>query len=64
MVAMNVHSDNTPEEKDAGEYAAVYYVRVRCPRCDSKECPVYSTDQPVRYHRCADCGLRFKSVER
>ena len=42
----------------------VYYVKVKCPGCGSKECPVYSSDDlPVRRHRCKKCGKTFKSVE-
>ncbi len=40
------------------------FMRVRCPRCGSGNCPVYNSNHiPVRYHRCHDCGKTFKSVE-
>lgn len=43
----------------------VYYTRVKCPQCNGLRCPVYNSNHlPVRYHRCLDCGFRFKSVER
>lgn len=49
---------------DADGTPVVYYVRVQCPKCGSKDCPVYSSDElPVRRHRCKNCDLRFKSVE-
>jgi len=44
----------------------VRYIRLRCPNseCRSTNCPVYNSDHlPTRYHKCADCGLNFKSVE-
>lgn len=43
----------------------VYYVRVKCPNCKGLRCPVYNSNHlPIRYHRCLDCGCRFKSVEK
>ena len=42
----------------------VRYVRIRCPKCNSTNCPVYSSrDLPIRRHKCADCGHTFKSIE-
>lgn len=42
----------------------VRYVRPRCPKCNSPNVPVYSSrDLPIRYHKCADCGHTFKSIE-
>jgi len=42
----------------------VLWVRVRCPSCDSADCPVYNTNSiPTRYHRCSACGRTFKSIE-
>ena len=47
------------------EYAAVLYIKPKCPRCKSDKVPVYNTNHlPIRYHKCADCGLLFKSVEK
>ncbi len=43
--------------------SSVDYVVVRCPVCKSKKCPAYSSDPPVRYHRCEN-GHNFKSVEK
>jgi DNA-directed RNA polymerase subunit M/transcription elongation factor TFIIS len=42
----------------------IYHV-LRCPKCKKKRVPVYSKEKesPVRYHKCLDCGVRFKSVE-
>ena len=43
----------------------VLYVRPRCPGCKSYRVPVYdSHNLPIRYHKCGDCGLTFKSVEK
>ena len=36
---------------------------VKCPECGSGRVKVYSTQPPLRYHKCHDCGARFKSVE-
>ncbi len=41
----------------------VPYTPVRCPECDSTECPVYKTKKPDRYHKCRNCGESFKSKE-
>lgn len=49
-------------EEDAA-VDAVVYVRVQCPDCGGDDCPVTSTQRPVRHHRCRDCGCRFKSIE-
>ncbi len=43
---------------------AVDYHVVRCPECNSRHTQVYSTNVPMRYHKCLDCEHRFKSVER
>lgn len=46
-----------------GQRVAEYHV-TKCPYCGSKRVPVQHTDRPVRFHKCADCGRTFKSVER
>lgn len=51
------------EKKIAKSLPTVYWRPVKCPACGSKKCPVTSTVSPVRYHKCLDCGLNFKSVE-
>ena len=43
--------------------APVFWRTVRCPSCNSPDCPVTSTRRPIRFHRCRACGFRFKSVE-
>lgn len=48
--------------KDGG--LCVQYHLVRCPGCGGEKCRVYRTLRPVRYHKCGDCGLSFKSVEK
>lgn len=49
---------------DSEGMPVVYYQRVKCPGCGSKDCPVYSSDDlPIRRHRCKNCDLTFKSVE-
>lgn len=58
-----------PEQPDADvqpvrEYAVVW-IPVFCPNCGVKDKNVYcsSSREPVRYHKCATCGLNFKSIE-
>jgi len=48
------HDDPTP--------AAVPYVPVRCPACRAKA-KTHTTRGRVRYHKCEQCGLNFKSIE-
>lgn len=38
-------------------------VNCRCPKCRAANPPVQSTQGKVRFHRCDNCGQRFKSVE-
>lgn len=52
----------SPDQDDPA-VEAVVYVRVQCPECSGDDCPVTSTQRPVRHHRCRDCGCRFKSIE-
>ena len=51
--------------KDEDGIDVVYYVKVRCPfpGCGSEDCPVYSSEPPIRYHKCRKCGHNFKYVE-
>ena len=42
---------------------AVDYIPIRCPKCWSKNAPVYCSTPPIRYHKCFECGCNFKSVE-
>jgi len=53
-----------PPERDEKDTPVVYYVKVKCPKCDSDDCPIYSSEVPIRYHKCRACGLTFKSIER
>lgn len=48
---------------DDAPLEGVPYVSVRCPKCDSNDCPVTSTRKPRRFHKCRGCGLNFLSVE-
>lgn len=41
----------------------VRFVPVKCPKCRSKNITCYASRLPIRYHKCRDCGLCFKSVE-
>lgn len=49
---------------DGGEPAkAVTFPKLHCPRCKSDDVITRSTQRPVRYHSCRECGYPFKSVE-
>ncbi len=42
----------------------VEYIRTKCPFCGSKEVPIYSKPPGrLRYHKCKQCELTFKSRE-
>lgn len=51
-----------PESADES-LAGVVFRKLRCPQCHGSNCLVTSSRAPIRYHRCGDCGARFKSVE-
>ncbi len=53
---VNIH-DNTAKN-------VIIYI-LRCPNeiCRSRRTQCYSSNLPIRYHKCLDCGLNFKSVE-
>jgi hypothetical protein len=42
----------------------VDYIPLRCPRCRSKGIKTYASKPPVRYHKCRNCGWKFKSTEK
>ena len=54
--------DEATEEPDVT--AGVEYHLVECPACGGDDCPVRSTQRPVRWHKCRTCGTTFKSVEK
>ena len=53
-----------PAERPQRNGDAVIYHVLRCPKCNSPKVRVYRTMLPVRYHKCHECGHRFKSVEK
>ncbi len=54
-------TEEPPEFVDA---PAVMYVPVRCPSCGKSRRQTYGQYNRVRYHRCLDCMVQFKSFER
>lgn len=42
---------------------AVYFLSVWCPECGAHPVPRYGQRGKVRYHRCLECGVKFKSFE-
>jgi hypothetical protein len=53
---------NVPQE-DEDRRPITPYVPVRCPRCGRTKRKTYGVQGRVRWHRCADCGINFKSLE-
>jgi hypothetical protein len=51
-------------ETDSPAYPVIIYSKIKCPRCKSEKCPVTSTMGKIRYHKCLECKLNFKSIER
>lgn len=51
-----------PHEENR-RWLVVPFVKVACPRCGRKDRETYGVQGRVRWHRCADCDLRFKSIE-
>lgn len=47
---------------EPGQMPIVFWVPVVCP-CGSRSVRCYKTHGRTRYHRCKDCGLKFRSVE-
>lgn len=52
-----------PDESSPADRGVVYHV-MRCPNCASEDTVVTSTQRPLRYHKCRECGQAFKSVEK
>ncbi len=42
----------------------VFYVPIECPECGNTDCPVTSTQVPIRHHKCRACSHCFKSQEK
>jgi len=43
--------------------ATVPFVAVHCPSCAATKPRTYGVRGRMRWHRCQDCGLRFRSWE-
>jgi len=46
--------------------STIITIKRSCPHCNSSNTRVYSTrpgNQVIRYHRCYECKLTFKSIE-
>ena len=46
-----------------GRWEVVKYHPIRCPSCESRSHRQYGTEGRLRYHRCKECGLRYRSWE-
>lgn len=42
---------------------AVAFVAVRCPRCNAAKPRTYGQRGRVRYHKCQQCGTKYRSIE-
>jgi len=51
------------EAKSEAKAEAVFWIPIRCSDCRSPDYQTYKSAAPVRYHRCRECGARFKSIE-
>lgn len=51
-------------EQQDPEIYCVDFIPVKCPSCGSKKSIKYKHLPPARYHKCLDCGFRFKSIEK
>jgi transposase-like protein len=59
-----IPEQRSKKEAPTDEVLCVVYVPVRCPYCRSvKKIHCYSKDGKIRYHKCNNCGRKFKSVE-
>lgn len=52
-----------PVEGEDEAIAIVPFVPWRCPKCGSTSPRTYGQRGRYRYHLCAPCGLRFRSIE-
>ncbi len=53
-------SNPDPHDEDR----AFIFKIMRCPHCQGEWPKVYSTKEPVRYHKCQHCGKKSKSIWR
>ena len=44
------------------QYGVIYHP-LRCPKCKSKNIKTHTSEPPIRYHKCRDCGYNFRSRE-
>lgn len=56
-------NQKNPPGENMVEPDVVIYQPVRCPKCQTKA-PYFSKWGRIRYHKCPNCGHRFKSVEK
>lgn len=60
MAAYHVTSDDDPR----GDYVSVVpFVPWRCPKCGARHPRTTGQHGRIRYHRCQECGLPFRSLE-
>jgi hypothetical protein len=50
-----------PIKRDA-DYGVIF-IPLKCPKCRSKNIKCHTSNPPIRYHVCKDCGHKFKSIE-
>ena len=60
--------DPDPDERETEtphppEWQVVGYHPIRCPDCGSRSHRQYGREGRLRYHRCKQCSLRYRSWE-
>ena len=55
-----------PEDRGNGTPTLWYIPAVQplCPGCESANTKVVRTVRPTRYHKCENCGRRYKTIEK
>jgi ssDNA-binding Zn-finger/Zn-ribbon topoisomerase 1 len=50
-------------ESSGDRWKVVKYHPIRCPDCGSRSHRQYGTEGRLRYHRCKNCEVRYRSWE-
>lgn len=52
-----------PRDLNDDRLPVVPFVPFRCPKCRASKPFTYGSTGRMRYHRCQDCGTKFRSLE-
>lgn len=61
-ITVKPQETNQEQEDKSVQYGVIYYP-LRCPKCKSKNIKTHTSEPPIRYHKCRDCGYNFRSRE-